>query len=88
MNIVTISSKNQITLPAQLLRDLGLAPKKKLIVQRQSDAIVMQPLKKSVASELAGSLTKYVPKSKLGKSWKEIMEETKKIAAKELVEKM
>lgn len=43
--------------------------------------------KKLIADTVADSLTKYVAKEKLGKSWEEIMEETKKITAKKLAMK-
>ena len=86
MNIVTLSSKNQITLPVALLQLFGIQPKSRLIVQAKDDVIVMKPIKKSVVEETAGILSKYVPASKRGVAWKTIMEETKKIVAKELAE--
>ena len=84
MKIATISSKGQITLPRSLLRELDIKPKQKVFVQGTNGSLVIKPMKKSIAEELAGSLTKYVHTSKLGKSWEEIIEETKKKVAKKL----
>ena len=87
MKIATISSKGQITIPQVLLKQLALKPKGKVLVQREKDNIVLKPIKRSVADRLAGALTQYVHPSKLGVSFDVIMEETKKIVAKELAEK-
>ncbi len=84
MKIATISSKGQITLPRSLMRELDVKPKQKVFIQRTKDAIVVKPMSQSVVDELAGSLTKYVDPSKLGKSWKAVMEETKKKTADRL----
>ena len=87
MTLVTISSQNQITIPADYLRDLGLKPGEKFLVDKKNNTLVLDPVKGSITYQLAGSLTKYVPKSKLGKSWKEIMAETNKARIKDLAEK-
>lgn len=84
MRIVTLSSKNQITIPIALLQQLQVYPRSKLLITAEKDAIVAKPLKKSVAHELAGSLTKYVHPSKLGVPFNVIMEETKRMVAKKL----
>lgn len=80
MNIVTLSSQNQITLPVSL----GLVPRGRFFVGKQGSKIVLEPIQGSVTDQLAGSLTKYISKDKLGKSWKQIMAETQKIRAKHL----
>jgi len=87
MKIVKLSSKNQITLPVFSLSLLGIQPKSRLLVEGDKEKIILKPLKRSITDELAGSLTKYVPKSKLGNDFSKIMEETKTIVAKELAEK-
>lgn len=87
MKITNISSKGQITLPRSLLLDIKLMPYDKVIIEKQNDFIVLKPLKKSVVDELAGSLNRYIHTSKLGKSYDEIMEETKKKVVKHLVKK-
>lgn len=87
MKIAKISSKGQITLPHSILADINVAPYDKVIVEQQSNSIVLKPLKKSVVDELAGSLNKYIHPSKFGKSFDEIMEETKKKVVNHLVKK-
>lgn len=81
MNIVTISSKNQITIPKDILTALFLSQKEKLLVEKKEEAIILRPLRKSVVQLTAGSLTKYVSPSKLKKTLKEIEKETKKKVA-------
>lgn len=48
---------------------------------------MLRPIKKSIAAQTAGSLTKFVDPKKLGVPFAEILAETKKIVAKELAEK-
>lgn len=84
MQIVTISSKNQITLPVNLLRNFGLSPAKKLLVDVEKGHIVLRPLKKTIIGETAGSLTPYVTAAKLGRTWAEIIRETRKTVSKRL----
>lgn len=84
MRIVTLSSKHQITIPKALLKQLQVAPRSKLLIKAENDAIMVKPLKKPIADELAGSLTKYVHPSKIGVSFDLIMEETKRKVAKKL----
>lgn len=86
MNIVTISSKNQITLPKDLLASLGVGVKSQLLIDKESENIVLKPLKKSIVEEVGGSLRKYIDPKKLGVPFSEIMEETKKIVARKLAE--
>lgn len=81
MKIVKISSKRQITLPKQVLTDLNIAPRGKLMIDTVRGTAVLRPLK-SVAEEISGSLTPYIDRSKLGVSFDKIMEETKKEVAK------
>ena len=84
MKIVTLSSKNQITIPKEALEELQLIPQRKLLIRYQKDKIVLEPIRKSIVEETAGSLKKYIPKNKLGKSWATIKEETKRKTAKKL----
>ncbi|MBI4990718.1 AbrB/MazE/SpoVT family DNA-binding domain-containing protein [Candidatus Gottesmanbacteria bacterium] len=84
MQIVTISSKNQITLPVNLLRNFGLSPTQKLLVDIEDGHIILRPLKKTIIGETAGSLTPYVAAAKLGRTWVEIIRETKKTVSKRL----
>jgi len=52
----TISSKNQITLPAHLLRELGLAPGDRLAIKRDGARLILRPRPKDWVKYYAGSL--------------------------------
>src|SRR5438552_6364368 len=52
----TISSKNQITLPAHLLRELGLGPGDRLAVRREGPRLVLRARPKDWVKYHAGSL--------------------------------
>ncbi|MBU0569980.1 AbrB/MazE/SpoVT family DNA-binding domain-containing protein [Patescibacteria group bacterium] len=82
MKIVTISSKNQITIPKDMLLALDLKAKSKAIVEKKDGVLTFTPIKGSVVEETAGSLRKYVHPSKLGKSVAEIEDAVGKIIAK------
>lgn len=86
MKITTVSSKKQITLSNEELIHLGVTPHGKVSIEKKGDFLVIKPIHGSVVEELAGSLTKFVPASKQGKSLDEIMEVTKKRVAKQLAE--
>lgn len=88
MKIAKISSKGQITLPRSILIETRLMPYDKVLVEQRNNFIVLKPLKKSVVDEIAGSLNKYIHPSKLGKSFNEIKEETRKEVVKHLVKKI
>lgn len=88
MKIVTLSSKNQITIPKEAVDRLELLPRRKLFMTYQQDKIILQPLRKSIVDQTAGSLTRYVAKNKLGKSWKTILSETKKKTARKLAQSL
>ena len=51
----TRSSKYQITLPARLVRELGLKPGDKLAVETESGRIILHPRPKDWLSYVAGS---------------------------------
>lgn len=86
MRTVTLSSKRQITLPIHMLNSLGILPNGKILIEENNNRITLKPIKTSIVDEVAGSLNKFVPSSKLGLPFSEIMEETKRIVAKKLVE--
>ena len=71
MKLVTISSKRQITIPKDLLESLGLEAGDKAVLQRQKAYLSVKPVGKSIVEQTAGSLSKYIHPSKLGKSLKE-----------------
>src|SRR5688572_11202166 len=52
----TISSKNQITLPVHLLRELGIGPGDRVAMVRDGDRLILRPRPKNWASYYAGSL--------------------------------
>ncbi|HXH21851.1 MAG TPA: AbrB/MazE/SpoVT family DNA-binding domain-containing protein [Dehalococcoidia bacterium] len=53
----TISSKNQITLPAHLLREMGLGPGDRLAVGREGNRLVLRPRPRDWVRHYAGSLS-------------------------------
>lgn len=55
-SVTTISSKNQITLPVQLLRELGLGPGDRLAIEREDGRLVLRPRPRDWVSHYAGSL--------------------------------
>lgn len=85
--ISTISSKRQITLSKDLLERLNIAPKEKVLIESSNGTATLKPFKSLVSKDLAGSLTKYVKSSKLGKSFDQILKETKKKTSKKLAKK-
>lgn len=84
LRLVTLSSKNQITLPSELIGYLKIEPRTQLLLESVKGEIRVKPLKPSIVGKTAGSLTKHVVKSKLGVPFAKIMTETKRIVTKEL----
>ena len=60
----TISSKYQITLPARLVRELGLRPGDKLAVELRGLRLILHPRPKDWVSYTAGSMPGYYGKTK------------------------
>ena len=56
MPIVTLSSKNQITIPAEIVRSLGLKPSDKLVVELIDDRVVLLPKPDSWTEYFTGSM--------------------------------
>jgi AbrB family looped-hinge helix DNA binding protein len=54
--MTTISAKNQITLPAQLLREIGIGPGDRLAISREGNRLVMRPRPRDWVEYHAGSL--------------------------------
>ena len=78
----TTTSKGQLTIPKVVREKLGLKPGTKIDIFPASDgSFVGKPKRKSNFMKFAGSLAHLDD----GKSWKEIREETEKLAAQELV---
>jgi AbrB family looped-hinge helix DNA binding protein len=55
--VTTISSKNQITLPAHLLREMGLGPGDRLAIGREGNRLVLRARPKDWVRHYAGSLS-------------------------------
>ena len=84
MQIVTISSQRQITLPERLLAEIDVEKRDKLVLRVESGTIVAEPVRSSVVEEVAGSLLNKIPAAKRGKPFKVIEQKVKDIAAREL----
>jgi AbrB family looped-hinge helix DNA binding protein len=54
--LATISSKNQITLPARLLRELGIGPGDRVSIRKDGDRLVLRPRPKEWADYYGGSM--------------------------------
>jgi AbrB family looped-hinge helix DNA binding protein len=84
--ILTLSAKGQFTLPKDLRTQLGARPGDRLVLGVAHGELRITRLRRSITEETAGSLRRYVPKEKLGKPWKEIIETTQRLVAKQLAE--
>ncbi len=85
MQLVTISSQRQITIPISMLEELGLAGKDKLLLTVEENQLVAKPKRGSMVARLAGSLNHLVPKSKLKVPTEKAIEKAMEIMAKEIV---
>lgn len=81
VTIGTITYKNQLTIPQEFIKKLGLKGIKKVLISSHDDEIVIKPLRSGV-EELAGSLA-HLAKDK-PKSLKEIRKQTQKLVAAEI----
>ena len=70
MQIATITSKNQLTLPVDIVRKIGLKVGQKVIVSEEGGKVVITPAE-DLVEELAGSLK--MPKKWKGRSMEEII---------------
>ena len=84
MTLATISSKNQIVLPNEYLKILRVVSGDKLMVYSEGEEIRLKPIRGSIVDLVAGSIK--VPKDKMGIPFEKVLEATKKIVAKHLVE--
>lgn len=84
MQLVTISSQRQITIPANILEELGLEEKDKLFLTIEEKKLVAQPRKGSMVKRLAGSLNHLIPRSKLKIPTDKAIEKAMEIMAKEI----
>ena len=56
MATITLSSKNQVTLPAEMVRSLGLKPGTKIVAELIDDLIVLLPQPESWVDYFVGSM--------------------------------
>lgn len=83
----TLSSKNQVTIPKKLLNLYGAKPGDKIRFIKEDGKILLEPLKQSKVSKIAGSLTKYAKPDYFGKSWGYLMDKAKEDHVSYLVKK-
>jgi AbrB family looped-hinge helix DNA binding protein len=83
-HIVTLSAKGQFTIPKSLRTQLGARPGDRLVLTVHRGRLQIARLHQTITQQTAGSLRRFVPKEKLGRPWKEIIETTKRLAAQEL----
>lgn len=84
MQLVTISSQRQITIPVNMLDQLGVDKKDRLFLTIEGKNLIAKPQKGNLVNRLAGSLNHLVPKSKLKISTQKAIGLAKDIAAKEI----
>lgn len=70
----TITSKNQLTLPAKVVKNLGLKKGEKLSVLEKNGRIILTPMQQ-IVEQLAGSWE--LPRKWQGKDLDEIVEESR-----------
>ena len=75
MQTSTITSKNQMTLPAGIVRKIGLKSGQKILVTEDNGKVVLTPVHKLI-EDLAGSVK--TPVRWKNKSMDEIIEQAKK----------
>lgn len=64
MTLVALSTQNQITIPALYLHQFGMKAPGKFLVDKKDDGLFLKPIKGSIVDELAGCLTKFIPKNR------------------------
>jgi len=79
--IANVSNKGQITLPAAIRRQLGIAPLSQVEIITRDDEVVIRPVKR--LTELAGILHAYARPD--APDWDTIREQTETAVAEEVV---
>lgn len=82
MVTATVSSKNQIVLPKDILTILGVECGDKLIVYTDESEIRMKPVRGSIVDLVAGSIK--IAESKRGVPFEKVMKVVRKKIAKKL----
>jgi AbrB family looped-hinge helix DNA binding protein len=83
-SLVTLSAKGQFAIPKPLRVRLGARPGDRLVLTVHRGHLRIARLHQTITQQTAGSLRRFVPKEKLGRPWKEIIETTKRLAVQEL----
>lgn len=65
MQLVTISSKRQVTLPKRYLDELGFVFNGKALLEKEGNKLTLKPVNESIIDQLAGSLNHLIDPSKL-----------------------
>ena len=85
MYIVSLSSKNQITLPQTMLYALGIPKRSKLLIDKTDDGLLIKTLPIGMVDSLGGSLTALVSSDKKQQPFVKIMQVTRLKVARKLV---
>lgn len=87
MNLVKVSSKNQITLPVAVLKNLKISSGSRLSLEEKEGILILSPQRISFARQSAGSLKKYISEGKTGVPFDEVQKETYKLVSARLAKK-
>ena len=88
MKIATVSSKGQITIPKDILKNiLKITYGSKVLLDSSNNSLVIKPLKHSIADQTAGSLKKLVNPQLLNIPFTKVRERSQQLAAAELEKK-
>lgn len=75
MQLATITSKRQLTIPAAMYEKAGLQDVRKVLIQARGNQLVIEPAT-ALVNSLAGSVR--IPEKYKGKSINEIIQKAKK----------
>lgn len=81
-----LSSKNQITIPKSLTREMGVGHRSKLSIQLEGGFLILKSVSGSIVEETAGSLTDSIPRSKKGISADQALKSARLFITRHLVE--
>lgn len=88
MQLVTISSKRQVTIPKKYLDELGFLFNGKALLEKEDGKLTLKPQKISVIDQLAGSLNYLIDPAKLRVPFKAAKEEAMDKMVKQLSQKL
>lgn len=86
MQIVKLSSKNQIALPVELVRQFALTSSQKLTIEPTAEGILVRPIKTTIVDQVAGSLSTFVPSHKRRIPFTKVRAHTQRVVAKKLAQ--